>query len=268
MKKTTYIILGIIGTWLLLVTIILGIISLNGRPYGEPNQDPYTDMSGEKAVIELDPFDKVVFIANVNLETSYDESDDYFHGVEIRQSDSYSVVYAEAWADGFKYEIADSTLTITLKKPNDFDRFRGVTGDPIVIYTPRIVSVESDEYVGISLHNFDIAELTANAREVNIHDCHVGRLNVSTDNRSITVAMRDSTVVDNSYLEINSALVFYTYDEAHCGTVNVRPIDGSGTCPFRIADLAYDRINVENNVSDAVQIYATEPYSIIPAEKK
>lgn len=49
MKKTTYIILGIIGTWLLLVTIILGIISLNGRPYGERNQDPYTDMSGEKA---------------------------------------------------------------------------------------------------------------------------------------------------------------------------------------------------------------------------
>lgn len=57
MKKTTYIILGIIGTWLLLGTIILGVIALNGRPYGERNQDPYTDMSGEKAVIELDPFD-------------------------------------------------------------------------------------------------------------------------------------------------------------------------------------------------------------------
>ena len=48
MKKTTYIILGIIGTWLLLVTIILGIISLNGRPYGERNQDPYTDMSEKR----------------------------------------------------------------------------------------------------------------------------------------------------------------------------------------------------------------------------
>lgn len=268
MKKTTYIILGIIGTWLLLGTIILGVIALNGRPYGERNQDPYTDMSGEKAVIELDPFDKVVFIANVNLETSYDDSDDYFHGVEIRRSDSNSVEYAESWGDGFKYEIADGTLTITLAKPENMDNFNNVTGDPIVIHTPNIMSVESDEYVGISLHNFDIAELTANAREVNIHDCHVGHLNVSTDERSITVAMRDSSVVDNSYLEINSALVFYTYDEARCGTVNVRAINGSGTCSFRIADLAYDRINVENDVNDAVQIYASEPYSIVPSEKK
>ena len=263
MKKTTYIILGIIGAWLLLGTIILGVIAINGRPYEDRNQDDYIDMSGEKAVVELDPFDKVVFIANANLETSYDDND-YFHGVEIRQSDAYSVEYAEAWGDAFKYEIADGTLTITLDKPKG--KYMSVTGDPVVIYTPRLSSVESDEYIGLHLYNFDIAELTANAREVNIHDCHVGCLNVSTDERSITVAMRDSTVVDNSDLAIDNTLVFYTYDAARCGTVNARSTDGTGS--FRIADLAYDRINVENNIDRQVQIYASEPYSLVPAEKK
>jgi len=265
MKKTSYIILACIGAWILIVTIGCVIISVNGRPYDSSDANRVKVMSGATTVVGLEPFDKVEFRSTVSLSLS--DKDDYFQGVEFRQSDSCSVEYAECWGDSFTYVIEDSTLVITLTKPEDMkDSEWYVAGDPIIVRCPTITSITTNEYSDMTVKNFDIPSLIASAPTINLTDCRIDYFELSTDDTSSTIKLRESTVVENVNLSIRSTVMLYSYEDGRCGTVNVRSTNGISQ--LNIADLAYDKINVENSDTDQVDVNTARPYTILPAETK
>ncbi len=139
-----------------------------------------------------------------------------------------------------------------------------VAGDPLIIRCPAITSISTNEYVDMTVENFDIPSLTASAPIINLTDCRIGYFGLSTDDNASTIRLRESTVVDNVNLSIDANVTLYSYEDGRCGTIDVRSTNGMSQ--LNIADLAYDKINVENSSLDQVDVNTSRPYTILPAK--
>lgn len=263
MKKTSYVILALIGAWLLLGTIVLVLIAANGHPRDNDDNPGTADMTGPKTTLEIDPFDKVEFHSTVYLYTNDDyDDDDTFRGVEIRKSDSYAVEYAESWGDGFTYEINDGTLSITLNNPEGMKSWR-VTGDPIIVRLPDIKGISTSESVDISVHDFNIPSLAASVTALNLHGCHIGRFEYVADATS-TIWLKDSTMIDTADITLDASVTLTSSQASRCGAINAR--SRLGLSELRLFDFDYAVINVENTEYKKVEIYSTQPYSVTPVK--
>lgn len=135
MKRTTYIIIGLIV--LPFVLVFVGACML--RFFGEKwESDTWIEASESTPVVELPvpAFYKIMLLGDGN---AYIENS---NGLDVVSDSTYSVSYPETWGEYISAEVADGVLRLSLGLPEGFkETYASLRGASVVVKVPKVASI-------------------------------------------------------------------------------------------------------------------------------